>query len=61
MPPTFTDEGIQLAAELARSHPEIGVLVLSQHAEPIYALALLEHGSRGRGYLLKERLKDSGS
>jgi len=60
MPPTFTDEGIQLAAELARSHPEIGVLVLSQHAEPIYALALLEHGSRGRGYLLKERLKDSG-
>ena len=60
MAPTFTDEGIQLAAELARSHPEIGVLVLSQHAEPLYALTLLEHGSKGRGYLLKERLKDSG-
>ena len=60
MPPTFTDEGIQLAAELTTSHPEIGVLVLSQHAEPLYALTLLEHGSKGRGYLLKERLKDSG-
>ena len=60
MAPTFTDEGIQLAAELTTSYPEVGVLVLSQHAEPLYALTLLEHGSKGRGYLLKERLKDSG-
>jgi DNA-binding NarL/FixJ family response regulator len=60
MAPTFTDEGIQIAAELATSHPEIGVLVLSQHADPLYAMTLLEHGSKGRGYLLKERLKDAG-
>ena len=60
MAPTFTDEGIRFAAELATSHPEIGVLVLSQHADPIYAMTLLEHGSKGRGYLLKERLKDVG-
>ena len=60
MPPTFTDEGIQIAAELSTSHPEMGVLVLSQHADPVYAMTLLEHGSKGRGYLLKERLKDSG-
>jgi DNA-binding NarL/FixJ family response regulator len=60
MPPTFTDEGIQIAAELSTSHPEMGVLVLSQHADPVYAMTLLEQGSKGRGYLLKERLKDSG-
>ena len=56
MPPTQTDEGIRLAAELRDRHPEIGVVVLSQFADPIYALALLEHGSDRRAYLLKERL-----
>jgi DNA-binding NarL/FixJ family response regulator len=60
MPPTNTDEGIRLASELKRSHPEIGVVVLSQHAEPRYALALFEDGSERRAYLLKERLKDRG-
>jgi DNA-binding NarL/FixJ family response regulator len=59
MPPSNTDEGIRLASELRSSHPEIGVVVLSQHAEPLYATALFEHGSDGRAYLLKERLKDS--
>ncbi len=56
MPPTHTDEGIQLAAELRESHPEIGVVILSQFADPTYALALLDHGSDRRAYLLKERV-----
>jgi DNA-binding NarL/FixJ family response regulator len=56
MPPTATDEGIRLAGELRESHPEMGVVVLSQYADPIYALALLEHGSDRRAYLLKERV-----
>ena len=56
MPPTNTDEGIRLAGELRDSHPEIGVVVLSQYSEPVYALALLERGSDGRAYLLKERV-----
>jgi DNA-binding NarL/FixJ family response regulator len=56
MPPTMTDEGIRLAAQLRRTHPEIGVVVMSAHSEPSYALALLESGSEGRAYLLKDRL-----
>ena len=60
MPPTNTDEGIRLAGELRSSHPEIGVVVLSQHAEPLYATALFERGSDRRAYLLKERLRDRG-
>jgi DNA-binding NarL/FixJ family response regulator len=58
MPPTDTDEGIRVAALLRESHPEIGVVVLSNFAEPAYALALLESGSEGRAYLLKERVHD---
>src|SRR5436190_789904 len=58
MPPDNTDEGIRLAAELRSSHPEIGVVVLSQHAEPLYATTLFEEGSERRAYLLKESLKD---
>jgi DNA-binding NarL/FixJ family response regulator len=58
MPPTHTDEGIRLANELRESHPDIGVVVLSQHAEPMYAVSLFEAGSERRAYLLKERLKD---
>lgn len=60
MPPSNTDDGIRLATELRRTHPEVGVVVLSQHAEPRYALALFEDGSERRAYLLKERLKDRG-
>jgi len=60
MPPTGTDEGIRFAGELRSSHPQIGVVVLSQHAEPLYATALFEQGSDRRAYLLKERLKDRG-
>jgi len=56
MPPTHTDEGIRLAAELRERHPQIGVVILSQFSDPTYALALLEQGSDGRAYLLKERV-----
>ena len=56
MPPTLTDEGIRLAAELRETHPDVGVVVLSQYSDPVYALALLEHGSDRRAYLLKERI-----
>lgn len=58
MPPTGTDEGIRAAATLRRSHPELGVVVLSQFLEPAYALELLDGGSEGRAYLLKERVSD---
>lgn len=58
MPPSQTDEGIQLAAALRASHPGTGVVVLSQYAEPAYAIALVDAGSRGRGYLLKERVAE---
>lgn len=58
MPPTGTDEGIRAALRLRETHPDIGVVVLSQYAEPEYALALLGEGSRGRAYLLKERVGD---
>ena len=58
MPPTNTDEGIRLAAHLRRAHPDIGVVVLSQYADPGYVLELLESGSEGRAYLLKERVHD---
>ena len=58
MPPNHTDEGIRLAIELRHSHPAIGVVILSQHADALYALALFDDGSDGRGYLLKDRVRD---
>ena len=58
MPPGQGDEGIRVAGWLREAHPEIGVVVLSQYAEPSYALTLLEPGSDRRGYLLKERVHD---
>ncbi len=59
MPPTGTDEGIRLATVLRVRAPEIGVVVLSQHADPAYALELLGAGSERRSYLLKERIGDA--
>src|SRR4051812_10208615 len=56
MPPFRGAEGIHVAAQLRESHPEMGVVILSQYAEPAYALELLESGSAGRAYLLKERV-----
>ncbi|HEX2173650.1 MAG TPA: response regulator transcription factor [Dehalococcoidia bacterium] len=58
MPPSSTDEGIQAANHLRDTRPATGVVVLSQYANPHYALALLERGSTGRAYLLKERVSD---
>jgi DNA-binding NarL/FixJ family response regulator len=56
MPPTHSDEGIRLAALLRERHPEVGVVVLSNYAEAGFAMALLESGTEGRAYLLKERV-----
>jgi DNA-binding NarL/FixJ family response regulator len=58
MPPTNTDEGLRMAEGLRGSKPPIGVVVLSQYADPEYALALLDKGAAGRAYLLKERVSD---
>ena len=58
MPPGGADEGIQAAERLRETNPEVGVVVLSQYANPSYALALLQRGSARRAYLLKERVED---
>jgi DNA-binding NarL/FixJ family response regulator len=58
MPPSGSDEGVRAAERLRDTHPEVGVVVLSQFVEPEYALALLAGGSARRGYLLKERVND---
>jgi DNA-binding NarL/FixJ family response regulator len=58
MPPGNGDEGIQAALRLRETNPDVGVVVLSQYATPSFVLALLEGGSEGRAYLLKERVKD---
>jgi DNA-binding NarL/FixJ family response regulator len=58
MPPTKTDEGIALATSLGKSHPEIGVVVLSEHAQVTYATELFADGSSRRAYLLKDRIVD---
>ena len=60
MPPGNDDEGIQAAERLRETNPDVGVVVLSQYANPTYALALLEGGSARRAYLLKERVQDVG-
>jgi len=58
MPPSGDDEGIAFANRLRTTHPEIGVVVLSQYADPRYGLALLRDGSERRAYLLKDRFRD---
>jgi DNA-binding NarL/FixJ family response regulator len=58
MPPSGDDEGIAIANALRDTHPGMGVVVVSQYADPRYGIALLEGGSDGRAYLLKERLHD---
>jgi DNA-binding NarL/FixJ family response regulator len=58
MPPTHTDEGLRAAVEIGEKHPGVGVLVLSQYLQSDYAVRLLEGGSNGRGYLLKDRVAD---
>jgi DNA-binding NarL/FixJ family response regulator len=58
MPPTLTDEGLRAAIEIEHRYPKVAVVVLSQYVEAGYALRLLERGSAGRGYLLKDRVGD---
>ncbi len=60
MPPFRGHEGIRVAARLRETHPSIGVVILSQYADPGLALELFESGSEGRAYLLKERVGDRG-
>jgi DNA-binding NarL/FixJ family response regulator len=58
MPPTNTDEGVRAALEIRVRHPRTGVVVLSQHASPAYAAALLGGDTSGLAYLLKDRVSD---
>ncbi len=58
MPPTHIDEGLVAAQQIRATHPEVGVLVLSQYVEPSYAMRLLEEHPERVGYLLKERIFD---
>lgn len=60
MPPTHSDEGVRAAALIRRTHPAIGVVVLSQFVDPAYLSKLIADGSHGRGYLLKERVANPG-
>jgi DNA-binding NarL/FixJ family response regulator len=60
LPPTFTDEGLRAALQARREAPGLPVLVLSQYVEQLYARELLADGSGGVGYLLKDRVFDSG-
>jgi DNA-binding NarL/FixJ family response regulator len=61
MPPTFTDEGLQTAEQLAARHPEVGILLLSAYAETAYAERLFAPGTERRGYLLKDQVDDAAA
>ena len=58
MPPTHTDEGLAATDEIRKRFPDVGVLLLSQHVEPDYAIMLMRGGNRRIGYLLKDRVLD---
>jgi DNA-binding NarL/FixJ family response regulator len=58
MPPSGAEEGVRIASRLRTTRPDVGVVVLSQYAEPAYAISVLEQGTAGRAYLLKERIRD---
>lgn len=58
LPPGQSDEGLQAAREIRARYPGVGLLVLSHYAETTYAMRLLEHGARGVGYLVKDRVQD---
>jgi DNA-binding NarL/FixJ family response regulator len=58
MPPTYSDEGLKAAQEIRAHHPDVGVLVLSQHVELGLAARLLAENAAGMGYLLKDRITD---
>ena len=58
MPPTLTNEGIAAARQIRADYPDTGVIVLSQYLDADYVLELLEDGTEGLGYLLKENVAD---
>jgi DNA-binding NarL/FixJ family response regulator len=58
MPPGHRLEGIEAAHRIRADQPEVGVVILSLHADSAYAIALLEHGSDGLAYLLKNKVAD---
>jgi DNA-binding NarL/FixJ family response regulator len=58
MPPGHSTEGIQAAHAIRTRHRNMGVVVLSQHADERYAVELFKHGADGLAYLLKERVGD---
>jgi DNA-binding NarL/FixJ family response regulator len=58
MPPTHTNEGIVAAREIRSRHPETGVIVLSQYLDADYVIELLDEGTEGLAYLLKENVAD---
>jgi DNA-binding NarL/FixJ family response regulator len=58
MPPSHSDDGLRAAQQIRADHPDIGVVILSQHLETRYALELVGERARGVGYLLKERVGD---
>ena len=60
MPPTQTDEGLVAAKRIRRTHPKMGVLLLSQYVESHHALDLLAESPNHVGYLLKDRVADIG-
>jgi len=61
MPPNQSDDGLQAALRIRAEHPEIAVLVLSQHVQRAYATELVEQGTVGVGYLLKQRVTNFAS
>lgn len=56
LPPGFRDEGIRAALAVRAALPAVGILVLSQYVEGVYAKELLAGGEGGVGYLLKDRV-----
>jgi DNA-binding NarL/FixJ family response regulator len=60
MPPTGTDEGVRIAERLATTHPEIGVVVLSQYSDPEWLSRVFDRGTENRGWVMKERAHSGG-
>jgi DNA-binding NarL/FixJ family response regulator len=60
MPPTATDEGVRVAESLATTHPDIGVVILSQYSDPQWLSRVLDRGSENRAWVMKERVADRG-
>ena len=58
MPPTHTDEGLRAAQTIRERHPDVGIVVLSQHVETGVAARVLAEHPAGLGYLLKDRVTD---